>query len=89
MLLVASLITPVFQLFPGAWTWVLGIVDVRSWTWRSYAVASTLWIVVFTPSRLGAIASEHDEASAAPFRSPARNVTRGDYSGHLANPRRG
>jgi hypothetical protein len=47
-LLVASLVALGFQLFPGAWTWVLGIVDIRNWTWRSYAIASAIWIVVFT-----------------------------------------
>jgi hypothetical protein len=48
VLLVASLITLGFQLFPGVWSWVVDIVDIRNWTWRSYAVASILWIVVFS-----------------------------------------
>jgi hypothetical protein len=35
----------VVQLFPSLWGIVLATIDVRGWTWRSWAVASTIWIV--------------------------------------------
>jgi hypothetical protein len=36
----------VFQLFPSLWWAVISVVDVRNWTWRSYAAVSTIAIVV-------------------------------------------
>jgi len=45
-LLVILTISLVFQLFPELWWRCLAIVNIRRWTWRSWAVASFLWIVV-------------------------------------------
>jgi hypothetical protein len=57
-LLVITALALLFQHFPSLWWGLLGvntsfwrglfaIVDVRAWTWRSWAVASTIWIVSF------------------------------------------
>ncbi len=45
VLLVISGMALVVQLFPSFWWSVLTIIDVRGWTWRSWAVASAIWIV--------------------------------------------
>ena len=44
-LLVISTVSLVFLLFPSLWWGLLAIIDIRGWTWRSWAVASTIWIV--------------------------------------------
>jgi hypothetical protein len=40
-----------FQLFPGVWWALISVVDVRNWTWRSYAAVSALTIVVLFVAR--------------------------------------
>ena len=45
VLLAVSIVSLVFQLFPSVWWGLLAIVDIRSWSWRSWAVASAVWIV--------------------------------------------
>jgi hypothetical protein len=35
-----------FQLVPAAWWWTVSVVDVRHWTWRSYAVIFAVAIAV-------------------------------------------
>lgn len=44
-LFVIFIISLLVQLFPSFWWSVLTIIDVRGWTWRSWAVASAIWIV--------------------------------------------
>lgn len=46
LVLALGSITLFFQLFPSALWALVSILDVRGWSWRSYAVASVLWIVV-------------------------------------------
>lgn len=57
LLLVVSGITLVLQIFPGLWfgtlsilsatgSTILSIVDVRAWTWKAFASAFSLAIVV-------------------------------------------
>jgi hypothetical protein len=50
-LLAASVLTLVFQLFPSLWAALSSYVDVRGWTWRSYAAASALAIVVLVAAK--------------------------------------
>jgi hypothetical protein len=59
--LVVSGLALFFQLFPGAWSSVVSVaafifsyVDVRGWTWRSYAVVCAVMIaaLVFIKVRL-------------------------------------
>ena len=52
-LLVVSCLAFLFQLVPSAWWTILDacwtfsdVVDVRGWSWRSYAVVSVITIVV-------------------------------------------
>jgi hypothetical protein len=51
LLLAISLTTLIFQVFPSAWWVVVSIVDVRSWTWRSYATAFAVALVVLMAAR--------------------------------------
>jgi hypothetical protein len=44
--LVIGVMLLLLQLFPAAWDSSLAMVDVRQWSWRSYAVASAVAIVV-------------------------------------------
>lgn len=57
LFLIASIVSLFFQLVPSAWSSVLGaltsawwtiwaIIDVRQWTWRSYAVLFAIAIAV-------------------------------------------
>lgn len=45
VLLATSLVSLVILLFPGFWLSLLAPLDARTWTWRGWAVASTVWIV--------------------------------------------
>jgi uncharacterized membrane protein YbhN (UPF0104 family) len=51
ILLALSCLTLLFQIFPSAFWTSLAIVDLRNWTWRSYAVVSTVAIVTLVTLR--------------------------------------
>ena len=51
LLLIASVFSLFFQLFPGAWWAVVSILDIRSWTWRAYAAICAVGIVVLVAVR--------------------------------------
>ncbi len=44
-LLLVSSVSLFLAFFPAAWWGLLAIIDVRNWSWRSYAAISTLAIV--------------------------------------------
>jgi hypothetical protein len=45
-LLAVSCAALLFQLFPSIWWGLLATLDLRNWTWRYYAAASAMAIVV-------------------------------------------
>ncbi len=51
LLLVAGLALLLLQLFPGATHALLDLLDVRTWTWRVYAVAARYRIAFFVVVR--------------------------------------
>jgi hypothetical protein len=46
VLLALAILTLVIQLFPAVFRGVISALDVRAWSWRSYAVASAAAIVI-------------------------------------------
>lgn len=46
ILLAVAIAVLVLEIFPGGWWWVVAVVDVRGWTWRSYASASAALVIV-------------------------------------------
>jgi len=47
VLLIVASAALVLQLFPALWHGLIAYLDPRGWGWRSYAVASTIWILFF------------------------------------------
>jgi hypothetical protein len=51
VLIFVAVVTLLFQLFPNLWWGALAVIDVRNWTWKSYAVASSIAVVVLVALR--------------------------------------
>ncbi|MBI2826199.1 MAG: hypothetical protein HYX69_16080 [Planctomycetia bacterium] len=51
LLLVTTAAALVFQLFPRVWWGLLSTIDVRTWTWRTYAVICGLAIVALAGAK--------------------------------------
>lgn len=45
LLLLIGLLGLVLQLFPDVGARILAFIDVRTWTWRAYAVVCGIWVV--------------------------------------------
>ncbi len=50
-LLSIGCVTLFFQLVPSLWTSVLAILDIRGWTWRTYAAICAVAIVALVAAR--------------------------------------
>ena len=75
LLMVLAIVSLVLQLFPAAWWWLVGIVDVRQWSRWTWFVVNLAVVVLLIAGRL---APDMTEALARRRAEKAKRRQRGE-----------